>query len=135
MCWLAVSKIYIPIGVKLFGEVYPIQANNLIKFLFLNGLDSYQKINTSWGQLSIGRYSSLQSIQQLDEIVKNNINYQLRSNYFSTYNIQQERIYIGLEEKFNSKSNGIILPPIDYKVLTKLNYNIQYNESNTNLQS
>jgi len=54
--WLAVSKMYIPTGVKLFGDIYPKAAQNLIEFLFLNGLETYQKINTSWGQLSVGRY-------------------------------------------------------------------------------
>lgn len=120
--WLAVSKIYIPAGVKLFGDIYPNSAQNLIKFLFLNGLESYQKINTAWGQLSIGRYMSQDNLQKLDNDRTYNTDFLLRLRYFEEHNIKQERIYEGPEECYNSKITGIELPPANYNILTKFNF-------------
>lgn len=120
--WLAVSKIYIPAGVKLFGDIYPNSAQNLIEFLFLNGLETYQKINTDWGQLSVGRYLSQGNLQKLDNERKNNTDFLLRLRYFEENNIKQERIYEGPDECYNSKITDIELPPPNYNILNKFNF-------------
>lgn len=121
MIWIRVSKIYIPPGVKLFGQVYPREARDLIQLLFDNGIVSYQKIDTSWGQLSIGRFPSSEIMENLDVLEKLSPDYQTRCKYFNDNDIIQERIYIGPESDYNSHITGITLPEPHFQTLTRHN--------------
>lgn len=133
--WLRVSKIYIPPGVKLFGQIYPREARDLIQLLFDNGTESYQKIDTPWGQLSIGRFPSKEIMENLDVLEKLSPDYQTRCKYFRDNGITQERIYIGSESDYDPHITGITLPEPHFQTLTRHNLRavLYPNEKNSNV--
>lgn len=122
MCWLRVSKLYFKKEIKLFGEMYPEHAKNLIYSLIKIGLISYQRVNTDFGQLAIGRYNSLSSMIEIDKLISNNESYKIRQQYLLTNNIRYELVYSGYEMLYSSRLTGITLPEPTFNVINKFNY-------------
>lgn len=111
MCWIRVSKLFMPPGISPYGHVFPQSAKRLVDFLFNNGLISYQRVNYEWGQLSIGRYPDDGTWYHIEQIVVDHPDYIARHHYFQEHRVVYSNIYFGLESHYPLKTLGD-LPPL-----------------------
>lgn len=122
MCWLRVSKLFFNKETKSFGELYPYHAKNLIKFLIESDMISYQRFITDYGHLSIGRYKSLSSMNEIDKLQTQCISFKIRQQYLKDNNIGYELVYSGHENLYSSLITGVELPNANVDSINRFNY-------------
>lgn len=122
MCWLRVSKLFFNKETKSFGELYPYHAKNLIKFLIENDMISYQRFITDYGQLSIGRYKSLTSMNEIDKLQTECESFKIRQQYLKSNNIRYDLVYSGPEILYSSLKTDLHLPNAGINSINRFNY-------------